>query len=325
MRAAIATAALLLAAVPALAQAPRPSLRADVTVSRDVVLLGDLVANAGPTASTPVFRAPALGRAGTIQATRILDAARAAGVSVEAGDLTQVVVSRASRRIAKTEIEIAVRKALANRYAVDNADVMLSLEGNENVVHVEYDATEELKVTDLVYEPRSRRVEAVVIVPGSRTLTLKPLRLAGLVVETVEVPIVTRSMSRGDPLREGDVRVERRPRAEFQALGFADASQLSGRVAKTNLAAGAVLRDSDVTRQDLVDKNGVVTVVYEIPGVALSMRGKALEAGGLGDVVQVQNPQSKRVLQGTVTGPGTISVTGVLPGRVADARSAVTR
>ena len=38
------------------------------------------------------------------------------------------------------------------------------------------------------------------------------------------------------------------------------------------------------------------------------MRGKALEAGAEGDIVNVLNVQSKRTVQGTVTGPGRVTV-----------------
>ena len=39
------------------------------------------------------------------------------------------------------------------------------------------------------------------------------------------------------------------------------------------------------------------------------MRGKALENGTEGDVVNVMNLQSKRTLSGTVTGRGQVSIT----------------
>ncbi len=43
------------------------------------------------------------------------------------------------------------------------------------------------------------------------------------------------------------------------------------------------------------------------------MRGKALENGTEGDVVNVMNLQSKRTLSGTVTGRGQVSITPVPP------------
>jgi flagella basal body P-ring formation protein FlgA len=47
-----------------------------------------------------------------------------------------------------------------------------------------------------------------------------------------------------------------------------------------------------------------------VAGIVLTMRGKALEAGANGDTVNVQNVQSKRTIQATVTGPGRVTVTG---------------
>ena len=49
---------------------------------------------------------------------------------------------------------------------------------------------------------------------------------------------------------------------------------------------------------------------YEVPGIVLTMRGKALESGAEGDLVSVLNVNSKRTIQGVVTGPGRVTVMG---------------
>jgi flagella basal body P-ring formation protein FlgA len=56
----------------------------------------------------------------------------------------------------------------------------------------------------------------------------------------------------------------------------------------------------------------MVTIIYEVPGIGLSARGKAIESGAEGDVVNVLNLQSKRTVQGTVTGPGRVTISGIL-------------
>ncbi len=53
-----------------------PALKASVTVSGDIVTIGDLVENAGPVADVPIFRAPDLGTTGAVATDRILDAIR---------------------------------------------------------------------------------------------------------------------------------------------------------------------------------------------------------------------------------------------------------
>ena len=50
----------LTAASPAFAE--QPTLKPVVTVSSDVVRIGDLIENAGPNADVAVFRSPDLGR-----------------------------------------------------------------------------------------------------------------------------------------------------------------------------------------------------------------------------------------------------------------------
>jgi flagellar basal body P-ring formation protein FlgA len=49
-------------------------------------------------------------------------------------------------------------------------------------------------------------------------------------------------------------------------------------------------------------------LTYEVPGIVLTMRGKALESGAEGDLVSVLNVNSKRTIQGIVTGPGRVTV-----------------
>jgi flagella basal body P-ring formation protein FlgA len=45
-----------------------------------------------------------------------------------------------------------------------------------------------------------------------------------------------------------------------------------------------------------------------MPGIMLTVRGKAMEGGAEGDVISVINEQSKRTLQGVVIAPGRVAV-----------------
>ncbi len=318
----IAFAGLAALAGPALAQEPRGVLKTDIVVSRDTITLGDLVEGAGTAAETPVFRAPALGRNGTIQVSRVMDAARQAGiVPANPAGAVQVVVSRAARKIGRTEIEAAARSALAARFGMEEPDLALALDTGENVLLIEPEATGEVRLLDLFYDARARRLEATVSVNGSRALTLKPVRVTGQVIDLVSVPVAARTIARGEPIREADLRMERRPRSELPSGVVTGAGGINGKVSRVQINSGAMLREADLAKQELVEKNGVVTVVFEGPGLALTMRAKALEAGGIGDVVLLQNQQSKRQIQGTVVGPGRVSVTLGLPGPVASALS----
>jgi flagella basal body P-ring formation protein FlgA len=310
--------ALALAALPALA-GPRPVLKAEVTVATDVITLGDLVEGAGAAAATPVFRAPGLGKAGTIQAARIEEAAHAAGLGlVDTAGLAQVVVTRGARRVSRVEMETVIREALRSRYGMEQPDLSISFESDGAYV-VEPDVAGAPSVTELTYDARSRRLDATLVVAGSRSTALKPFRLSGQVLDMVDVPVLTGDVERGEPVKAADTRIERRPRAEVPQNGLADPATAAGRVARIALRAGALLREQDLVRQDLVEKNSLVLVAYEAPGVSLSMRGKALEAGAMGDVINVLNVLSKRIVQATVSGRGRVTVNFATPGPMASA------
>ena len=45
----------------------------------------------------------------------------------------------------------------------------------------------------------------------------------------------------------------------------------------------------------------------------LTLRGQAQEAGALGDTISVLNPQTKRVVQGVISGPGRVTVGTIQP------------
>ena len=60
-----------------------------------------------------------------------------------------------------------------------------------------------------------------------------------------------------------------------------------------------------------MQRNETVTIVYEVPGIMLTVRGKALEAGAVGDVVSVLNVQIE---------PHRPGAPSSAPGRVAIAR-----
>jgi len=310
-------------AVPA--QPRRLQLRSELVLSRDLVSFGDLIAGLAPdAASIPAFRAPALGETGTIQVARIVEAARGAGIITSAAELesngaAQVVVTRAARRVLASDIEEAVKTGLQERYGVDARAFALTIDGGAPSIAVEPELTGEAVVSDLAYDTRTRRLQARVSVPGSMALRLKPIRIAGQLVETVEVIVPKRAVARGETLGQADVLVERRPRDGQANDLIGDPRAAIDKVATRALMAGAPLRAGDLRREEIVAKGDLVTLVYESRGLTITMRGRAGEAGAMGDVISVTNPQSKRVLHGTVSGPGRISVQAAPAGRVASA------
>jgi len=302
-----------------------PLLKRSVTVTGDVVRIGDLIDNAGPAAEIAIFRAPDLGTTGAVGSAQVLQAARAHAVlGIDTAGVSDVLVTRASRVITSKDVESSIAQGVARKLGIsgDN-EIAARLDREMRPLHVEPNATEPLQITRLFFDPRSGYFDAVLELPGGATARRPPLRFTGKAMETVEVVALTRPLARGEVVRTSDIIVERRPKSEAGADGAGDALSIAGMALRRQMRAGQILRAADLMRPELVQRNENVTLVFEAPGIMLTSRAKALETGAEGDVISVLNVQSKRTVQGTVTGPSTVTVNSMTP-RVAAATSAQT-
>src|SRR5947209_16024151 len=108
---ALATALLTVHVPAALAQnedvIARPVLRANVTVTSDVVRIGDVIDNAGTAGQIAIYRAPDLGTTGSLPTAQVLNVLRARQViGVATGDIKEVKVTRLARTVEVKEIEL---------------------------------------------------------------------------------------------------------------------------------------------------------------------------------------------------------------------------
>src|SRR4029079_16511662 len=94
-----------------------PRLKELVTVSAELVRIGDLVENAGMAADVPVFRAPDLGQTGAVPIARVADALRPSDIAgLDTSGLIEVVVTRLSRALTATDITGRIARAFAGQY-----------------------------------------------------------------------------------------------------------------------------------------------------------------------------------------------------------------
>lgn len=305
-------ASLMLLATPlaALAQSTTvPTLRADVTVTADIVRIGDMVDNAGSAAAIAIYRAPDPGTTGKLPAAEVLARLRAHQViGVDTRDLREVAVTRLARTIDVKEIEHSVARALAHRNGLGAAgDIELSFDRGVEPVRLDIANTGALHPVAVRFDPRNGRFDTVFDIANSTGATPARLRFTGTAVDTVAAVVLTRAVDRNEIIKASDVAIERRPRAEV-GRDVAVSTQVIGMQARRQLRQGEALRQSDLAKPDLVQRDQAVTIVYQTAGITLTIRGKALENGAEGDAVSVMNLQSKRTFSGTVVGRNQVVV-----------------
>src|SRR4030081_1544744 len=107
-----------------------PVLRASLPVAADLVRIGDVIDNAGPSAQIAIYRAPDLGTTGSLPTAQVLSALRAHQViGVVTGDISAISVTRLARTLGGKDIELAVARALEHRSGLgDAANLNLTFE-----------------------------------------------------------------------------------------------------------------------------------------------------------------------------------------------------
>lgn len=126
-------------------------------------------------------------------------------------------------------------------------------------------------------------------------------------VQRIVVPV--RDIGRGEVVSASDFALV--PAVGMTVSGVATAAiQVSGLEARRALRSGEPVRLQDFRHPVVVTKGSTVSMSYEVPGVSLNATMRAISAGGVGEMVTVQNPVSFRQVSAVVTGPGQVRAVG---------------
>jgi flagella basal body P-ring formation protein FlgA len=302
-----------------------PVLRANVQVSGDLVRIGDVIDNAGSAGQIAIYRAPDLGTTGSLSVAQVLNTLRTHHViGVDTRDLKEISVTRLARTLEGKDIELQVARALERRNGLgDAANLSLTFDRDPGDVRLDAGFTGGMQPSIVRYDNRNGRFDVTFEIANENGAPAK-LRFTGTAIETVEAAVLARTIERNEIVKSSDVVLERRPKAEVGAEAPAR-DRAVGMQARRQLRAGQAIRAADLAKPDLVQRDQNVTLIYDAPGIYLTMRGKALDNGTEGDVVNVMNLQSKRTLSGTVTGRGQVSITppAPRPAQTSDATSSL--
>lgn len=158
-------------------------------------------------------------------------------------------------------------------------------------------------VSKMKYDAATGRFLAEVTLPTGRILGLQ-----GKVEPGIDVPVLTRPLQNGEVANAEDVVFVRLARSRVIRGAITDSADVVGFSARRQLRPGTLLRDLDFEKPIVIRKGDAVTLVYRVPGVELTARGKAMANGGIGDSVPVLNVQSRTQIDAVVTGAGAVSV-----------------
>lgn len=283
-------------------------LRHSVTVETPYVTLGDLFTgiNDPALADKTVAYAPQPGRRATLDYRWLIAIAQREKLAWRPRSRRDaILIERASLIIETDDIEIELDAALDQQGIDGPRELQLA---NRNFrLHLATDMAPVLKVRQISVNQRTRRFTAT-IVTGADTDQERGYKVSGTYFPVVEVPVTSRAIARGEVIEEGDVYYKSVRAARVRAQAIRDLTDVIGKAAQRSLKPETILTRRDVRIPILVKRNAIVNMILETPTLNITTQGRALENGGMGEIVRVMNTDSRKTVEARVSGVNEVTV-----------------
>jgi flagella basal body P-ring formation protein FlgA len=163
-------------------------------------------------------------------------------------------------------------------------------------------------INNFEYDATGKRFRCDVSAGAGAAATTIPV--TGRAVIKRHVPVLAHRLESGTVIGMTDIDWATVPDERVTANALTDADQLIGHELRHTVADGDIIYGNDVMPARLVTRGALVTLKIQTPYMQLTAQGRALQDGAEGDVVRVTNTQSSRIIEGTVTGSGEVTVHG---------------
>jgi len=283
------------------------TLKESVVVNDDVVRLGDLFEQPLSMGDSPVAQAPLPGQTIVLDNRFLRSLIRAYTLDwAPTSKYQRVLVARQAQKIDPNQVTQQVKDALRDYLGTDKEMEIAFDVGDTNLV-LPTNVPATLAVQDVRFDPTSQRFAAQLIVPASGPTLISRL-VAGSVYETVQLPVLARSVAPGEVIQLPDldwmaIRIDR-----VAANAVTDPKQLVGMTARRPLRSGQMLRMSDVTMAPAIHRGSMVTLMVQTENMTLTAQGRALEDAAIGQPIRVINMMSNKPLTGVVKDPTTVAI-----------------
>jgi flagella basal body P-ring formation protein FlgA len=115
-----------------------------------------------------------------------------------------------------------------------------------------------------------------------------------------EVVVSSQPLASQDIVREGDVRLERREISGLQARPFYRIDDVVGQQVARAIPVNETLTQKKLERPAVMRRGNAVTLLYETGTLRVETPGTAEENGRIGELIQVKNSSSGKLMRGRV-------------------------
>jgi flagella basal body P-ring formation protein FlgA len=167
------------------------------------------------------------------------------------------------------------------------------------------------KISFEVFQKDKRRLGGqvnLVAIVMSNGVVKNRVRLSGWVDVFESVVLTSRNLKKREIIKKEDIYLARKNISHLSPNILTDMSKAVGLMAKHNLKEGAILKEWMLEKSPIVKRGDMVTILAESGHLRVTVPGRVLEKGYLGEIIRVQNTMSKKKIHARVINNSTVMV-----------------
>jgi len=286
-------------------QALAASLRSEAMITGDYIKLGDIFSGV-ENAEYILGPAPQPGKDMILNARTLYKIASALDVEWSpSSSAEQIVLKREAAIIPQTEITVTLEEKLK----ADGLDGKFSI-GYTNAptdIILPFGSEETIEITAFNFDPTKDTFNAVLVAPSAEN-PLKRISTSGRVERMISVPVLKNTLRAGDVIGTMDLDYIDLPQNRIANGTVLDEKDLVNMTPRRVIAGGKPVITNELEHPKMVDRGDAVTLIFNNGPMVLTVKGKSLQAGAMGDTVRVSNMDSNKNLQGVVTAHREITI-----------------
>lgn len=122
------------------------------------------------------------------------------------------------------------------------------------------------------------------------------------------VVVAKQSLPRGTVIGPADIEMHKKDLSQLNYGHFKAPGEAIGMLLKRPISRGTALSPANLKPRQMVRRGDIITILAEVQGLTVRVKGSALADGYRGEAIRVKNQRSKRILQAEVIAPGIVRI-----------------
>jgi flagella basal body P-ring formation protein FlgA len=281
------------------------TLHGDSDLRRPVVRLSDLFNGVPVGLDREIAQAPVPGQSAVYDAHVLEKLADKYRLDWHAASLSDhVTLSMTSTRITADDLSAAVVKRIGESGV--HGEIEISFDNRNADINLSSDQRPDFVLNNFDFDAASKRFRCEVV--AGRGIGSLTMQLTGKASVKRRVPVLAHRLDSGTVISMNDIDWITVPDERVTTTVVTDAEQVVGHELRHVIGDNDVIHTNDVIPARLVTRGSLVTLKVQTPYMQVTSQGRALQDGAVGEVVRVNNTQSNRMVEGSVTGPAEVTV-----------------